>query len=182
MTRGSPVALVVALMLCLAGTVAGYVHAQPNSYTSTAVLSLSPRDPGEIGSDDLALAVSRYVAYLSAPATLNQVAATLGESPSAVARTTTVSQQPATVNLRITVVGTAPEDGAEVANALAVAGVRESVADLQVVADLIVPAVVPVAPSGPPRRLLLLLGGVAALGLGVLACLALGYLREAPAL
>ena len=176
MTRGSPFALVVALMIALAGTVGWYVHAQPDSYTSTAVLSLSPRDSGEIGSDDLTLAVSRYVAYLSAPATLNQVAATLGESPSAVARATTVIQQPATVNLRISVVGTAPESGAEVANALAAAGVRESVADLQVVADLIVPAVVPVAPSGPPRRLLLLLGAVGAVGLGVLACLALSPL------
>ena len=180
MNRGSPLALVIALMLCLAATVAGYVQAQPDSYTSTAVLSLSPRDPGEIGSDDLMLAASRYVAYLSAPATSNQIAASLGESPAAVARTTRVIQQPATVNLRISVVGVAPRDGAEIANALAAAGVRLSVDDLQVVADLIVPAVVPIAPSGPPRRLLVLLGGVGALCVGVLAVLALGYLREIP--
>jgi capsular polysaccharide biosynthesis protein len=177
MKRGSPLALVVALVLCVAATVAGYIHAQPDSYTSTAVLTLSPRDPTEIGSDDLTLAAARYVAYLSAPATQDHVAGELGEPPASVTKSTTVIQQPATVNLRIQVVGTAPEDGAQIANALAVAGVRESVDDTQVVADLIVPAVVPVAPSGPPRRLLFLLGGLGALCLGVLAVLLLGYLR-----
>jgi capsular polysaccharide biosynthesis protein len=177
MNRGSPLALVIALMLCVAATVAGYVHAQPDSYTSTAVLTLSPRDPTEIGSDDLTLAAARYVAYLSAPATQNRVAAALGERPGQVAKAATVIQQPATVNLRVQVVGTSPENGAAIANALAVAGVRESVGDSQVVADLIVPAAVPLAPSGPPRRLLFLLGGVGALCLGVLAVLALGYLR-----
>jgi uncharacterized protein involved in exopolysaccharide biosynthesis len=177
MHRGSPLALVVALMLCVGATVAGYVNAQPDTYTSTAVLSLSPRDPAETGSDDLALAASRYVAYLAAPATQNKIGATLGERPGEVPEATTVMQQPATVNLRISVVGTAPESGAEIANALAAAGVRASVDDSQVVADVVVPAVVPVAPSGPQRRLLLLVGGAVALCLGVVAWLALGYLR-----
>lgn len=168
--RGSPLALVVALLLCLAATVVAYIHAQPDAYTSTAVLSLSPRDTTDVGSDDLGLAKSRYLAYLSAPATLNQVAATLGERPGTVARTTTVTAQPATVNLRISVVGPAAENGAQIANALAVAGVRESVDDDQVVADLIVPAVVPVGPSGPPRRLLFLVGGAGLACLAVLSC------------
>ena len=81
MNRGSPLALVVALVLCLAATTVGYVRAQPDAYTSTAVLSLSPRDPIEVGSDDLTLATSRYVAYLSAPATLDAVATSLGVRP-----------------------------------------------------------------------------------------------------
>ncbi|TQS45498.1 hypothetical protein [Cryptosporangium phraense] len=178
MNRGSPFALVVALILCLAATTVGYVRAQPDMYTSTAVLSLSPRDPGEVGSDDLTLATSRYVAYLSAPATLDDVATVLGERPSAVAKSTTVAQQPATVNIRVVVSGPDAEAGADVANALARAGVRQSVDDPQVVAELIVPAMVPVAPSGPPRTLLYLVGGVGALCLGILAVLALGYFRR----
>ncbi|SHN46359.1 hypothetical protein [Cryptosporangium aurantiacum] len=177
MNRGSPLALVVALVVCLAATSVGYVHAQPDTYTSTAVLSLSPRDTGEVGSDDLTLAASRYVAYLSAPATLEGVATTLGLRRGVVAKSAHVVQQPATVSLRISVTGPDATGGAEVANALARAGVRQSVDDPQVIADLIVPAVVPVAPSGPPRRMLYLVGGSGALCLGVLAILALGYLR-----
>ena len=187
MNRGSPLALVIALVLCLVATTVGFVHSQPDTYTSTAVLSLSPRDTGEVGSDDLTLAASRYVAYLSAPATLDSVATELGIRPGTVAKSTKVVQQPATVSLRISVSGPGAQEGAEIANALARAGVRQSVDDTQVVVDLIVPAVVPVAPSGPPRRLLYLVGGAGALCLGVLAVLALGYARprerqaEAPA-
>lgn len=177
MNRGSPLALVVALVLCLAATTAGYVHSQPDAYTSTAVLSLSPRDPAEVGSDDLTLATSRYVAYLAAPATLDAVAASLGIRPGTVAKSTKVVQQPATVSLRISVTGPTAQDGAEIANALARAGVRQSVDDGQVVVDLVVPAVVPVAPSGPPRKLLYLVGGAGVLCLGILAVLALGYAR-----
>ena len=178
MNRGSPLALVVALVVCLAATAVGYVHAQPDTYTSTAILSLSPRDTAEVGSDDLTLAASRYVAYLSAPATTGAVAASVGVRPATVAKSTLVAQQPATVNLRISVSGPDAQDGAAIANALARAGVRESVEDPQTVADLVVPAVVPSAPSGPPRRLLYLAGGGGALCLGVLAVLALGYLRR----
>lgn len=177
MNRGSPLALVVALVLCLAATTVGYVHAQPDAYTSTAVLSLSPRDPIEVGSDDLTLATSRYVAYLSAPATLDAVATSLGVHPETATKSTKVVQQPATVNLRISVTGPGARDGAEIANALARAGVRQSVDDSQVVVDLIVPAVVPVAPSGPPRTLLSLVSGAGVLCVAVLAVLALGYAR-----
>ncbi|MFI5955349.1 hypothetical protein [Cryptosporangium sp. NPDC051539] len=178
MSRGSPFALVIALILCLGATAVAYVRAQPDTYTSTAVLSLSPRDPGEVGSDDLTLATSRYVAYLSAPATLDDIATSLGERPAAVAKSTIVAQQPATVNIRVSVNGPDAEGGAGIANALARAGVRQSVDDSQVVAELVVPAMVPVAPSGPPRRLLFLVGGAGAVSLGVLAVLALGYFRR----
>jgi uncharacterized protein involved in exopolysaccharide biosynthesis len=175
--RGSPLALVVALVLCLGATAVGYVHTQPDAYTSTSVLSLSPRDPGEVGSDDLTLATSRYVAYLSAPATLDALSGTLGVRAATTAKSTTVVQQPGTVNLRISVTGPDARDGAEIANALARAGVRQSVDDDQVVVDLIVPAVVPSAPSGPPRALLYLVSGAGVLCLAVLALLALGYAR-----
>ena len=86
-------------------------------------------------------------------------------------------QQPATVSLRISVTGPVARNGAEIANALARAGVRQSVDDDQVVADLIVPAVVPMAPSGPPRKLLYLVGAAGVLCVAVLALLALGYAR-----
>ncbi|MFG1921139.1 hypothetical protein [Cryptosporangium sp. NPDC048952] len=178
MNRGSPLALVVALVLCLGVTTVGYVHSQPDAYTSTAVLSLSPRDPGEVGSDDLTLATSRYVAYLSAPATLEALSRSLGIRPGTTAKSAKVVQQPGTVSLRISVTGPDAQDGAEIANALARAGVRQSVDDSQVVVDLIVPAVVPSAPSGPPRKLLYLVSGAGVLCLAILAVLALGYARQ----
>lgn len=168
-----PALLVLALTGCLFGTAALFVRSQPDTYTSTAVLSLLPRDPVQVGSDDLLLATSRYVAYLAAPATRDRVGIAVGYDAANPAGKITVLQQPGTVNIEVTVTGRLDQAAASMANALAAEGVRASVVDAQVEVQLIVPAVVAAFPSGPPRKLLLLGGAGAALLVALFSAIAL---------
>ncbi len=178
-SRWAPLILVLAVACCAVATTALYVNGQPDVYTSSAVVSLSPRDTLRVGADNLSLAASRYVASLSAPTTLAAVAKQIGESPEDVAAGTEVLIQPNTVNIQIKVTLEQPERTALIANAIAAEGVRRSRTDGLVYTELVVPAVVPAAPSGPRRKLILLGGAGAAAGLSVLAIAALGYFRDA---
>jgi hypothetical protein len=179
--RFVPLILVAALALSVLGTVALYANSQPDVYTSRAILSLSPRDT-RFGSDNLELAASRYLAYLGSSSTLSQVGAEIGERPGVLANATEVIVQPATVNIAVSVTMPDRHRAARAANAVAALGLRQARSDRLVALELVVPGVIPKAPSGPPRRLLMIGGIGAALGLSVLAAAALGYFRDSPAL
>ena len=176
----APLLLVAALAFTVIGTVFLSVNREPDVYTSRAVLSLSPRDVNRVGADSLQLATSRYVAFLSAPSTLRQVAIGLGEPPSAVGSASEVVVQPNTVNLQVSVTMEDPAKAAAVANGIAAAGLRLAGTDGLVSMELVVPGVVPTVPSGPKRRLIMIGGVGAALALAVLAVAVLGYFRNAP--
>jgi hypothetical protein len=176
-----PLILVAALALTVLGTVALYVNGQPDVYTSRAILTLSPRDTS-FGSDNLELAASRYLAYLSSPSTLSQVGAEIGERPSVLGKATEVLVQPATVNIVVSVTMPDRHRAARAANAVAALGLRQARADRLVALELVVPGVIPKAPSGPPRRLIMIGGLGAALGVSIIAVAALGYFRNSPAL
>jgi uncharacterized protein involved in exopolysaccharide biosynthesis len=177
-----PVALVAAVVLAALGLAAGYVQSRPDVYTSTAVVSLSPKDAAKIGADNLELAASRYTAYLSAPATLATVAGRIGERPADVAAGTRVEVQPNTVNIQIRATSRDPERAAQVSNTLAAEGIRVSATDGLVSAALVVPAVVASGPSGPRRALIVLGGTGVGAGVAVLLLAALGYFRDAEVL
>ncbi len=179
--RFLPLILVAALSLTVLGTVALYANSRPDVYTSRAILSLSPRDI-RFGSDNLELAASRYLAYLSSSSTLTEVGAEIGERPSVLGGATEVIVQPATVNLVVIVTMPSRHRAARAANAVAALGLRQARADKLVALELVVPGVVAKAPSGPPRRLIMIGGLGAALGIAVLAAAALGYFRHSPAL
>ena len=176
-----PLILVAALALTVLGTTALYVNSQPDVYTSRAILSLSPRD-NRFGSDNLELAASRYLAYLASSSTLRQVGEEIGERPAVLSRSTEVIVQPNTVNIAVSVTMTSRDRAARAANAVASLGLRRARGDKLVALELVVPGVIPKRPSGPPRRLIMIGGIGAALGLAVLAAAGLGYFRNSPAL
>jgi uncharacterized protein involved in exopolysaccharide biosynthesis len=182
MRRWAPLIVVMALVLSVLGTTYLYSSSQPDVYTSRAVLSLSPRDANRVGADNLQLAASRYAAYLSSASTLRQVASDIGERPRLVSDSTAVRVQPATVNINIVVTMEEPARAATVANALASAALREGRVDPLVTVEVVVPGVVPLAPSGPRRSLIMIGGAGFALILAVVAAAALGYFRNSPTL
>jgi capsular polysaccharide biosynthesis protein len=181
MQRWAPLVLVLALGFSIVGTAFLYANGQPDVYTSRAVLTLSPRDPGTVGGDNLQLASARYAAYLSSASTMEQVAGDIGEPLAVLAEFTEVRVQPNTVNIEIVVTMPAPSRAAAIANVLASAGLRQGRADPLVTVDLVVPAVVARAPSGPNRRLIIIGGFGVALLLSVVSTAALGYFRNSPA-
>jgi capsular polysaccharide biosynthesis protein len=180
--RWAPLILVAALALAVVGTTYLYANSQPNVYSSRAVVSFSPRDAGRVGADNLQLASSRYVAYLSSGSTQRQVATDIGEEQTQVAKATQVRIQPATLNLEIVVTMRDAARAARISNALAAAALREARVDPLVTVELIVPAVVPRAPSGPKRSLIMIGGLGVALILSVVGVAALGYFRNSPTL
>jgi len=179
--RFIPLILVAALALTVLGTVALYVNSQPDVYTSRAILSISPRDT-RFGSDNLELAASRYLVYLSSSSTLSQVGTEIGEQPAMLGEATEVIVQPGTVNITVSVTMPDRQRAARAANAVAALGLRQARGDKLVALELVVPGVIPRAPSGPPRRLIMIGGIGAALGLSIIAAAALGYFRNSPAL
>lgn len=178
--RWAPLLLVAALAAGVVGTTFLYVNGRPAVYAGRAVVSLSPRGgDGPVGADNLELAASRYQAYLSSPANLERVAAQLGEDPTALRSATRVTVQPNTVTIAVVVTLRDPTRAAQAANAVAATGLRQARSDRLVSMELVAPAVVPQQPSGPNRRLAMLVGLGAALGLAVLALGVLGYFRSA---
>jgi capsular polysaccharide biosynthesis protein len=180
--RFAPLLLVAALGLIVVATSYLYAHGQPDVYTSRAVLTLSPRDPGKVGADNLQLASARYTAYLSSESTMEQVAADIGEPAGQLARFTDVKVQPNTVNIEIVVAMRDGPRAAAIVNALAAAGLGQGRVDPLVSVDLMVPGVIAKAPSGPNRRLILIGGAGLALLAAVLAIAALGYFQNAATL
>jgi capsular polysaccharide biosynthesis protein len=181
-SRLAPLILVLALAFVVVGTTYLYAHNQPDVYTSRAVLSLSPRDPGKVGADNLQLASARYTAYLASASTMEQVATDIGEPLQQVVDFTEVRVQPNTVNIEIVVTMRDGSRAAAIVNALAAAGLGQGRADPLVTVDLMVPGMIAKAPSGPNRRLIMIGGVGVALLMAGLAVAALGYFQNSASL
>lgn len=150
--RRWPLALLVAVPL-FAGAVA-YAESLPSTYSSTTVVTLTPRPDVDVGGDVLRVVVPKYVAYLDSRAVREAVAAETGAGASAVRNGVDVSVAPETANLEIVAELSSPEQAAAVAGELAAAAVTLSRGDRLLEADVLVPAVAVEKPSGPPRRLI----------------------------
>lgn len=124
----------------------------PNIYEVEAVVAFSPR-PG-IDTDAVRVLLPKYVAYTTAPATVQRIAPTLGLEPKELESAVDATIATDTGNLAITSRLHDPAQAAEVANAFAEAAVGLSAGDELIVGETVAPAVVPDEPSGPPRRLL----------------------------
>ncbi|RJK97910.1 hypothetical protein D5H78_02785 [Vallicoccus soli] len=169
------VAGVLVALAVMAG-VAQQVLGQPEEYTSTAVVSFAPRADRQLGADTLEVLSAKYVAYISAPATLRRTAAETGTDAGALQDAVSAVIPPATANLSVSATAADPAEAARLANALGAAVVRQSAVDVNLRADLVAPAVEPAFPSGTPPRLLLAAGAVVAVAAGALAVLLLGRL------
>ncbi len=146
------------LLLVVVPLVAGaafYAERLPNQYEAQAVVTVEPRpDLPTVGADIVAIDGPKYVAYITAPATVRRLAPQLGESESDLESAVEASLAATTGNITITVTLEDPERAAAVAQAFADDLVTFSRRDPVVTAQLIAPPVVPDSPSGPPRRLM----------------------------
>lgn len=149
-----------------------YVESLPAEYEAEAVVALTPRsDSPTASSDSVRIVAPSYVAYLTAPATIREVARDLSADPTTVGDAARASVAPDSGNLTISATSLDKEDAPVIANAFADAAVELSQTDELLEAKVIAPAVTPGSPSGPPRKLLeaaallvgLLLGTVTAL-------------------
>ncbi len=169
--------LLVALAVLAAS--AAWVGSLPDRYTSTTVVSFAPRVDRPSGADTLQVLASKYVAYLSSPATLRAVGESTGEDPLLLQEAVRAEIAPATVNLTVAATLEDPSRAASVANAFAAAAAAESIDDANLRAEVLTPAVEPLGPSGPPRALLLAVGAAVAAGAGLLVAVVLSALRGA---
>lgn len=164
-------ALLVALPLW--GGVGLYVASLPDLYDGESVVAFSPRPDADVSADILRVVVPKYVAYLSARATTREVAADLGEDPGELSDAINASVAADTANLTVTVRLPDAERAAAAANALAEEAVDFSADDLQLIGQVVAPALPPADPASPPRTLLLAGGAVLGLLLGLTAAVAI---------
>ncbi|WP_299444481.1 hypothetical protein [uncultured Phycicoccus sp.] len=150
----------VGLLLALAVGVVGQAYAAglPDEYTAQSVVIFGsrPTENGSIASSDsVQAAAAGYVAYLSAPSTLREVAQGIGEESADLKDGLAVTQLPATGTIRIDYATTDPDRAARGANSLASALAKRTVSDPVVYGQVLARAAVPLQPSGPPRTVLL---------------------------
>lgn len=160
----------------LAGVVY-YVDTRPDEYTSVAIVTFSPRVDRPTGADTLQVLAAKYVAFLSSPATQRRVSDEIGVDARTIRDSLQAEIPPATASLSVSVTMTDPETATRLANALASVAARESIDDVNLRAEILAPAVVPLAPSGPPRTLIAAAGAGFAVAAGVFVVMALERIR-----
>ncbi len=171
-------ALLIAAAI-LAGAVI-YVESLPSEYDANAVVSIAPRpDVATVGADTVRVVGPKYVAYVEAPSTAQEVSDATGVDAGTLEDAVDASIAPDTGNITITARMRSPEQAAEVATAYAQAVEDFSIDDPLLTATTIAEAVPPRAPAAPPRRLLeaaaLVVGLI--IGIGVAALLERGRPR-----
>jgi succinoglycan biosynthesis transport protein ExoP len=164
-----PVALGTFLLATL------YVSSLPSTFASESVVAFSPRPEAETASaDTVRVVVPKYLAYVTAPVTVTEVAAELGEQPSVIAEGLDAEVEVETGNLRINMELTSAQRASRAANAFADQVIQFAAPDKLLEAQLVAEAASPEDPSGPPRRLL----QAAALAFGLLLGIALSFIVE----
>ena len=152
-----------------------YVASLPSTYLSESVVAFSPRPEAETASaDTVRVVVPKYLAYVTAPVTVAEVAAELGEQPSVVGEALDAEVEIETGNLRIALELTSARRASRAANAFAAQVIQFASTDELLEAQLVAEAATPRDPSGPPRRLL----QAASLAFGLLLGIALSFIVE----
>jgi polysaccharide biosynthesis transport protein len=164
--------LIALIAIAVFAGAAIYVETLPNEYEGEAVVAFSPR-PEAADADTVRITLPRYVEYVTAPSTVEDVAAELGENADELGDSLDAQNPSETGNLVITSSLDSPERAADVANAFAEAAVEESASDDLLSADQVSEAL-PSPPAGPPRRLL----QGAALMVGLALGIAVSFLFE----
>lgn len=166
--------LVAAVAIAVFAGATAYAESLPNEYRSDAVVAFAPRRDASVGGDTLRVVLPKYVAYVTAGATVNRVAPGLGEDPSVLRSGVAAGISPESGNLTIEVTMSSAERAAGAANRLADEVVRFAETDELLRAVIVAPALPNPVPSGPPRRLL----EAAALFVGLILGAALAFLFE----
>lgn len=150
-----------------------YVESLPAEYKAEAIVAITPGTPRSTP-DIVRITAPKYVAFATAPATIQDVAPSIDKDPSDIARSLDATVAAETGNITITVELGDAEDAAEIANTFADAVVDEAEGDELINAEVLAEAIPSDSPSGPPRRLL----EAAALAVGILLGVALSLLVE----
>lgn len=159
----------LAAMLGVLLTTVAYVAGLPPEYTGRALVLFGSRpteNGGLAGSDTVQAAAAGYVAFVSAPATIQEVANSIGEDPAVLKDGLAVTQLPTTSTVAVEFTAGQAEQAARGANALANTMARRAGTDPVVFAEVLTPAAVPNAPSGPARAVLVAAGGLLGLLVG----------------
>ncbi len=152
-----------------------YVYSLPTEYDAEAIVAISPRPtvPGS-SSDFVRILGPKYVSYISARSTVDQVAATLGEDPDTLADALNADLARDTGTVTIVARRQVPSVAARDANAFADKLVEFGRLDKLMTAQLVAPALPPTQPAAPQRKLLM----AAALVLGLLLATGVAVLLE----
>jgi succinoglycan biosynthesis transport protein ExoP len=156
------------LLICLP-IVAGatfYAETRPDHYQASAIVSVIPRPNGG-GADLVRVGAPKYASYISAPATLRELAPRIGEPPSLLIDGVNAEVAPDTGNVIISAELPTPERAARAANRLANQVIRFGAKDKLLSVNLVARADVPTMPAGPSRRLIEAAGLVLGLVVGV---------------
>jgi capsular exopolysaccharide synthesis family protein len=163
--------LLIAVLFTVGATL--YVESLPAQYDGKAVLAIGPRDPA-IGPESVRVIGPKYPAYITAPATIAQVAPGIGEQPRTIEKAIDSQLATDTGNMKIVCRLPDPPRAERCANAFAAKAVDWSTKnDKLLSAQLVAPATRPVNPAAPPRRLLELASLFIGSLLGIVASLLL---------
>jgi polysaccharide biosynthesis transport protein len=162
----------IALLFTLGAT--AYVESLPSQYDGEALVAVGPR-PGasQAGADTVRVIAPKYVEYVTAPATVRQLAPDLGEDRKKLEDAVDANVATDTGNVKITVRLPSPRRAAAAANAFADAAVEFSKTDPLLTAVLVAPALQDDSVAAPPRRLLEAAALLVGLMIGIVASLLL---------
>lgn len=163
----------VALLVLVAflGGVTAYARRLPTRWTSTGVVSFSPKPGTSVGGDTLRIVVPRFLAYATADATRTEIARRTGIEAGDLVGAIDASIAPDTANLTITTTLGTAEDAYEVERAVTDAVVAFAENDPLLAGTVVAPPVLPTEPSGPPRNLYVAAGALLAAALAAGAAL-----------
>lgn len=150
-----------------------YVESLPAEYDGRAIVAVGPRpEVQSAGADTVRVIAPKYVVYITAPATVEEVARELGQDAGELDEALQAGIATDTGNISITVRLESPRLAASVANAFAQKTLDFAEHDPLLAGQLVAPALPPGTAAAPPRRLLegaaVLVGLLAAVGVAVL--------------
>lgn len=141
----------LAILVFLGGT--AWVASQPSVYTAKATIIFSPK-VGTSGSDTVVLSANNALGFISAPGTVERVAAESGLSTSTLQGNTVAKVPTGTATLEIEVTAQSPDQAAKAANSYARLLLADTAQSQLVAAQQVGRALPPESPSGPPRTIL----------------------------
>lgn len=141
----------LAILVFLGGT--AWVASQPSVYTAKATIIFSPK-VGTSGSDTVVLSANNALGFISAPGTVERVAAESGLSTSTLQGNTVAKVPTGTATLEIEVTAQSPDQAAKAANSYARLLLADTAQNQLVAAQQVGRALPPESPSGPPRTIL----------------------------
>lgn len=147
-----------------------YAESLPFEWEGEAIITVAPRPELEtISPSQVTVGAPKYVAYITAPSTIREVAPTIGETPGVIEQAIDATLAADTGDITITTILPSPERAMVAANTFAAEAIRFSETDPLLEAMLVAPSALPGQASGPPKRLIEAAGLFVGLLLGVAA-------------